>query len=76
MTQALRQQSEANLIDIWGPIPAPMERKAGRYQAHVVLLSLERAKMHFYVHQWWNILLHNKPSSMKITIDVDPQELS
>ena len=76
MTQTLRQQSEASLIDIWGPIPAPMERKAGRYQAHVVLLSLERAKMHFYVHQWWNILLHNKPSSMKITIDVDPQELS
>ncbi|MEG0486427.1 MAG: primosomal protein N' [Acinetobacter sp.] len=76
MTQLLRQASEENLIDIWGPIPAPMERKAGRYQAHVVLLSQDRAKMHFYIRQWWQNLLHQKPSNMKLTIDVDPQELS
>lgn len=76
MTQLLRQMSEPQLIDIWGPIPAPMERKAGRYQAHVVLLSQDRAKMHFYVHQWWPLLLQQKPSTMKVTIDVDPQELS
>ena len=76
MTQLLRQTSEDNLIDIWGPIPAPMERKAGRYQAHVVLLSQDRAKMHFYIRQWWQNLLHQKPSNMKLTIDVDPQELS
>ena len=76
MTQLLRQTAEDNLIDIWGPIPAPMERKAGRYQAHVVLLSQDRAKMHFYIRQWWQQLLHSKPSTMKITIDVDPQELS
>ena len=75
MTQILRENSE-NLIDIWGPIPAPMERKAGRYQAHVVLLSTERAKMHFYVREWWQQVLHYKTSNMKITIDVDPQELS
>ena len=53
-----------------------MERKAGRYQAHVVLLSQDRAKMHFYIRQWWQNLLHQKPSNMKVTIDVDPQELS
>lgn len=76
MAQLLRQNSEENLIDIWGPIPAPMERKAGRYQAHVVLLSQDRAKMHFYIRQWWQNLLHQKPSNMKVTIDVDPQELS
>lgn len=75
MTQILRQHTE-NLIDIWGPIPAPMERKAGRYQAHVVLLSTDRAKMHFYIREWWQNVLHYKPSGMKVTIDVDPQELS
>ena len=76
MTLQLRQTTEANLIDIWGPIPAPMERKAGRYQAHVVLLSQDRAKMHFYLRHWWQQLLHLKPSHMKLTIDVDPQELN
>ena len=76
MAQQLRQQSEEGLIDIWGPIPAPMERKAGRFQAHMVLLSMHRAKLHFYVQPWWQHLLHIKSSTMKITIDVDPQEFS
>ena len=76
MAQLLRQQSEDNLIDIWGPIPAPMERKAGRFQAHMVLLSTHRAKLHFYVQPWWQHVLQNKASGMKITIDVDPQEFS
>ncbi|NNH37554.1 primosomal protein N' [Acinetobacter terrae] len=73
--QALRQISE-NLIDIWGPIPAPMERKAGRYQAHMVLLSQDRARLHFYIRAWWQNMLHQKPSTMKLTLDIDPQELS
>ena len=73
--QALRQVSE-NLIDIWGPIPAPMERKAGRYQAHMVLLSQDRARLHFYIRGWWQNMLHQKPSAMKLTLDIDPQELS
>ncbi len=73
--QALRQVSE-NLIDIWGPIPAPMERKAGRYQAHMVLLSQDRARLHFYIRSWWQNMLHAKPSNMKLSLDIDPQELS
>lgn len=73
--QVLRQASE-NSIDIWGPIPAPMERKAGRYQAHMVLLSKDRARMHFYIRQWWQNVWHNKPHGMKLSLDIDPQELS
>ena len=75
MTHNLRQYA-GDCIEIWGPIPAPMERKAGRYQAHVVLLSLDRAKFHFYLSQWWQQVLHYKPSNMKLTLDIDPQELS
>lgn len=71
----LRQNSDAS-IDIWGPIPAPMERKAGRYQAHMVLLSQDRARLHFYSRQWWQQLLHARSSQMKLSIDIDPQELS
>lgn len=73
--EILKQISE-NLIDIWGPIPAPMERKAGRYQAHMVLLSQDRARLHFYIRAWWQNMLHQKPSTMKLTLDIDPQELS
>jgi primosomal protein N' (replication factor Y) (superfamily II helicase) len=75
ITQQLKQHT-GDLIEIWGPIPAPMERKAGRYQAHVVLLSKDRAKMHFYLREWWPVVLQQKPSTMKLSIDIDPQELS
>ncbi len=71
----LRQRSNGE-IEIWGPIPAPMERKAGRYQAHMVLLAKDRAHLHFYSRPWWQQLLHERPSQMKMSIDVDPQELS
>jgi primosomal protein N' (replication factor Y) (superfamily II helicase) len=53
-----------------------MERKAGRYQAHMVLLSKDRARMHFYIRQWWQNVWHNKPHGMKLSLDIDPQELS
>lgn len=75
MANLLREQSQ-NSIDIWGPIPAPMERKAGRYQAHMVLLSPQRAQMHFYVRQWWQQVLKAKANDFKVNIDVDPQELN
>ncbi len=75
MATLLREQSQMS-IDIWGPIPAPMERKAGRYQAHMVLLSSQRAQMHFYVRTWWQQLLQLKPNDCKVNIDVDPQELN
>jgi primosomal protein N' (replication factor Y) (superfamily II helicase) len=74
MTTLLREHAK-QLIEIWGPIPAPMERKAGRFQTYVVLLSSERAKMHFYVREWWQHLVQVKPTHIKISIDVDPQEL-
>ena len=73
--QMLRENSE-NIIDIWGPIPAPMERKAGRFQAHMVMLSTDRARLHFYIRNWWQNMLHQKPSGMKLSLDIDPQELS
>jgi primosomal protein N' (replication factor Y) (superfamily II helicase) len=74
-SQLLRANSE-NLIDIWGPIPAPMERKAGRFQSHMVLLSTDRARLHFYIRHWWQNMLQQKPSGMKLSLDIDPQEFS
>ncbi|MFW1940048.1 primosomal protein N' [Acinetobacter junii] len=67
----------ANIIEIWGPIPAPMERKAGRYRAHMVILSADRAKLHFYLRQWWQQVVHlPRQHQLRLSIDVDPQEFS
>lgn len=67
----------ADIIEIWGPIPAPMERKAGRYRAHMVILSADRAKLHFYLRQWWQQVVHlPRQHQLRLSIDVDPQEFS
>ena len=76
IAQQLRAMA-ADLIDIWGPIPAPMERKAGRYRAHMVILSADRAKLHFYLRQWWQHVVHlPRQHQLRLSIDVDPQEFS
>jgi primosomal protein N' (replication factor Y) len=33
-------------VQLWGPVPAPMARRAGRYRAHLLLQSAERAPLH------------------------------
>ena len=73
--QFLRDMS-AQKISIWGPIPAPMERKAGRFHAHMVLLATERSQLHLQLGVWWPNLLQQKPAQMKLSLDIDPQELS
>ncbi|MFW1806128.1 primosomal protein N', partial [Acinetobacter baumannii] len=71
------RQIAGGMVDIWGPIPAPMERKAGRYRAHMVILSADRARLHFYLRQWWAKLVHApRQHQLRLSIDVDPQEFS
>lgn len=71
--QLLREQAHID-VEIWGPIPAPMERKARRFQAHLMILAHERPHLHAYLTPWWQNLLHQKPSHMKLSLDIDPQE--
>jgi primosomal protein N' (replication factor Y) len=76
IAQQLRTMA-GDIVDIWGPIPAPMERKAGRYRAHMVILSTDRAKLHFYLRQWWQQVVHlPRQHLLRLSIDVDPQEFS
>lgn len=75
IAQQLKQMSQQE-VDIWGPIPAPMQRKAGRFHAHLVLLGKDRARLHYYVNYWWTWVLSQQPSHIRLTLDVDPQELS
>lgn len=65
-----------NSLQIWGPIPAPMQRKAGKYHAHMLLFADHRAHLHYYTQQWWYDMLKTVPKHIKISIDVDPQELN
>ncbi len=63
-------------VALWGPVPAPMERRAGRYRAHLLVQSGERTALQRFLGIWLP-LVRRVPgaSSVRHSIDVDPQEM-
>jgi len=64
-------------VTIMGPSPAPMEKRAGRYRAQLLLHSKKRARLHqaldYLVEQETSI---KKKSGIRWSIDIDPVELT
>ncbi len=69
------KQADIKNIDIFGPIPAPMERRAGRYRYQIMLQSKQRKALHQFL-SWWAPQLQQLPSARKVrwSIDVDPYD--
>ena len=69
------KQVDIKNIDIFGPIPAPMERRAGRYRYQIMLQSKQRKSLHQLL-SWWAPQLQQLTSARKVrwSIDVDPYD--
>jgi primosomal protein N' (replication factor Y) len=73
-------------VELLGPYPAPMERRAGRYRAQLMLQSDQRAPLQNLLKQWlprmqnllkqWLPRIQSLPQARKVrwSIDVDPTE--
>ncbi|MFT5501902.1 MAG: primosomal protein N' (replication factor Y) [Woeseiaceae bacterium] len=63
-------------VRILGPVSAPMERRAGRYRAQLLLQSRDRRSLHEMLQQLRGTL-ENDAASRRVrwSIDVDPIEL-
>ena len=63
-------------VRILGPVSAPMERRAGRYRAQLLLQSRDRRSLHEMLQQLRGAL-ENDAASRRVrwSIDVDPIEL-
>ena len=63
-------------VRILGPVSAPMERRAGRYRAQLLLQSRQRRSLHDMLRQL-RIALEGSASARRVrwSIDVDPIEL-
>ena len=63
-------------IELWGPTPALIERKAGYYRWHLLLQTDNRRVLHQQLKEWlaW---LRQQPQARRIrwTVDVDPVEI-
>lgn len=75
--QQLQTQDLHKDLEIWGPIPAPMERKAGIFRGHGLILCSSRKQLHDLLQHWWpQVWQMPQRRHVRVSLDIDPQELS
>ncbi len=62
--------------EVWGPAPAPMERRAGRWRAQLLVLATRRRALESTLDAWLTAL-QRLPQARRVrwSLDVDPQDL-
>ena len=71
--RALAETVQAAGVELWGPVPAPMERRAGRFRAQLLIQAPERAALHRLLDAWV-ARLETLRSARRVrwSLDVDP----
>lgn len=71
----LARQVELKDVELFGPMPAPMERRAGRYRYQLMLQSKNRKTLHPLL-TWWVPQLQQLSAARKVrwSVDVDPYD--
>jgi len=71
----LTENIDKQQLEIFGPLPAPMERRAGRYRYQIMIQSKQRKILHPFM-SWWIPQLQKLASARKVrwSIDVDPYD--
>ncbi len=69
------RHAKVEQVELFGPLPAPMERRAGRYRYQLMLQASQRKELHRLVN-WWVPQLQQLPAARKVrwSIDVDPYD--
>ena len=74
--EQLVQQLGLSGIELLGPVPAPMERRAGRFRAQLLLQANTRAALHRLLSAWI-VRVEGLPASCSVrwSLDIDPIDL-
>jgi primosomal protein N' (replication factor Y) len=74
--QLAKQTPSIEQVSLFGPFPAPMEKKAGVFRSHLVLQSNKRPLLQQFLSQFC-LLLEHHPLANKVrwSIDVDPYDM-
>jgi primosomal protein N' (replication factor Y) len=60
-----------------GPVPAAMEKKAGKYRYHLIVQARSRKQLHMAVHSLIHAIPQNEwQKKVRWTVDIDPLDLS
>lgn len=64
-------------VMLWGPAPAPMERRAGRWRAQLVAQAARREGLRRFLSQWLpSVRQLDAARRVRWSVDIDPQEMS
>jgi primosomal protein N' (replication factor Y) len=77
--QAVREllpDEQETALQQWGPVPAPMEKRAGRFRAHLLLQASRRAPLHAALSALIP-RIEALPGARRVrwSVDVDPQDM-
>ncbi len=65
-----------NGVELLGPVPAPMERRAGRYRYHLLIQAPQRSELHRLLNAWIPRMEALKAArKVRWSVDVDPMEM-
>ena len=63
-------------VQLLAPVPAPMERRAGRYRAQLLVQSAQRVPLHEFLSRWVAQLAEAKfAKKTRWSLDVDPLDM-
>ena len=66
-----------NHCQLLGPVPAPMEKKAGKFRGQLLVQSAQRNHLHYLFNELIRIIEADKAAQrVRWSIDFDPQDLS
>ena len=69
------KETESDL-QLLGPVPAPMEKKAGKFRGQLLIQTRHRKELHRILSDLvWNVEVNKAAQRVRWSIDIDPQEL-
>lgn len=76
LTAAAETMPAEPTVQLLGPIPAPMERRQGRYRAQLLIQSARRDVLQRLLHRWLpSMRALPMASRVRWSVDVEPQDL-
>ena len=77
VSEIIQQQLEGNEIELLGPVPAPMEKRAGRYRAQLLVQGHNRPPLHKVLERALTKIDHLKSGrKVRWSLDIDPADFS
>jgi primosomal protein N' (replication factor Y) len=67
---------EAEVVHLMDPVPSPMERRAGRYRAQLLVQAGARKALHDFLNVWlMQLEIEKRGRQVRWSLDVDPVEM-